>query len=144
MDKETLAQRGSAICPRSCSRQEAEPTGRPMCQTKVLWLHTQIYATVVHSPQRNKDRHKKIPEPRIMCIQKATQQHELAIENSPLVSKNQSKALTGWNGLIQLIQWTLNISKIENLHTCVFILYGNHGIFLYMNPSEYKVMFPPT
>lgn len=38
-----------------------------------------------------------------MCLLKATQQHQLAIENSPsLVSNNQDKALTLLNEAVQL------------------------------------------
>ena len=48
---------------------------------------------------------RKAQEPEIMCILKATQEHQLAIKNSPsLVNNNQVKALTLLNGFIQLIQ----------------------------------------
>lgn len=48
---------------------------------------------------------RKAQEPRIMCTLKATQQHQLAIENSPsLVSNNEVKALTLLNGPVQFIQ----------------------------------------
>ena len=80
-----------------------------------------------------------------MCTRKATQQHQLAIENSALVSENQVKSS-------DLMEWTeiahsMNVKHLHNgksVHMCVFTLYGKHGIFLHLNPSEYNGMFHPT
>lgn len=59
----------------------------------------QIYATVVHSPGRNKGRHKKSWRTKNNVRMKATQQHQLAIENAlSLVSNHQVKALILLNG----------------------------------------------
>lgn len=99
----------------------------------------QIYATVVHGPQRNKDGHKKIPEPRIMCILKATQQHQLAIENSPSVSKSQVKSS-------DLMEWanTAHSKNIKHLHNrksacvCVYIIRKRWNIWN-LNPSEHNM-----
>lgn len=61
------------------------------------------------------------------------------------VSQNQVKSS-------DLMKWTktAHSKNVKHLHSgksahkCMFTLYGNHGMFLHLNPSEYNGMFLPT
>lgn len=140
MDKETLAQRGSVICPRSCSLQGAKPSGRPTCQTKVLWPHA---SDLCHCCPQSSEKQGQAQENPRAKNNVHTKSHPAATTGywkfTFSESRTRSKALAWWDGPTRLIQKTQNISITENLHMCVFILLGDHGIFLYLNPSEYSV-----
>lgn len=59
----------------------------------------QIYAPVAPVLGGTRTGTRKAQDPRIMCSRKATQQHQLAIENAAsLASNNQVKALILLNG----------------------------------------------
>lgn len=76
----------------AANTRHSQSEGRPRCQRMVLWLHLRFMPLLVHSPRRNKDKHKPQRTKNNLHM-KTILWCPFTTENSPSVTNNQSLIL---------------------------------------------------